>query len=391
MVRAGNLPSASVCPTAIDAYHKSTIISTTISKAPAGAFHYWSIGSAGHVAMSMGSSKAFMASCHVTDSWGDCIGSSTVAAYTSATGAKYLGWAYDYAKAEISDVKKLSTEEVVLAAADDVVTDSNQADLEWLLENNVNSSSSTRDYAGALNYAKTTPKRDGGSWNGWCGALMVRAGNLPSGSVCPTAIDAYHKSTIISTTATSAPPGAFHYWSIGSAGHVAMSMGSGKAFMASCHITDSWGDCIGSNTVSGYSSTTGAKYLGWAYDYAKAEISDVRKPNPPGPTPTPSGLPRTTCEENGIPGTNYYARQQYWASKYGYTGPINGVLGVNSWIGTQKGLVQYGYTGPQNGIPGVNTYMAMQRLASKYGYTGPVNGVLGENSYKGLAKYFNTL
>ena len=110
----------------------------------------------------------------------------------------------------------------------------------------------------------------------------------------------------------SAPSGAFHYWNIGTAGHVAMATDNGWAMMASCHITESWGDCIGVTPVSTYSATTGAKYLGWSYDYAGAEIADVHKPVPP--SPTPSNLPRTTTEENGIPGTNYYARQQYYVS-----------------------------------------------------------------------------
>jgi len=253
---------------------------------------------------------------------------------------------------------------------------------------NLNGTATTNTYAQAINYGKTHPNRDGGSWNGWCAALMFRAGNLPQSSACPSAIDAYHKSKIISLSANSAPSGAFHYWSIGEYGHVAMATTDGWAMMASCHITESWGECIGVTPVATYTSTTGAKYLGWSYDYAGAEIADVHH----GPTPTPtSDLPRTTTAENGIPGTNYYHRQQLWASYHGYTGPINGVLGPNSWEGTQRGLQAWGYTGPVNGIPGTNTYMAMQRLASHYGYTGPINGVLGTNSYMGFAKFLNTL
>ena len=140
---------------------------------------------------------------------------------------------------------------------------------------------------------------------------MMRAGNFPTSSACPTAIDAYHKSTIISMSPGSAPSGAFHYWNIGSAGHVAMATTNGWAMMASCHVSESWGDCIGVTSVSSYTSTTGAQYLGWAYDYAKAQIADVK----PGPTPTPSGLPRTSTEDDGVPGTNYYVRQQYFVSQ----------------------------------------------------------------------------
>jgi hypothetical protein len=218
---------------------------------------------------------------------------------------------------------------------------------------------------------------------------MWRAGNLPESSACPSAIDAYHKSSIISHDVNSAPSGAFHWWDIGSDGHVAMATGTGNAMMASCHVTESWGTCIGQTSVSGYTSSTGAKYLGWSYDYDGAEIADVHKPVPP---PNPNNIPRSTTEDDGIPGHVYYQRQQLYARMYGYSGPIDGALGTQSWAGTQKGLsAGYGYTGPADGVPGPATYQAMQRLASHYGYTGPIDGALGVNSYKGLAKYFNTL
>lgn len=183
--------------------------------------------------------------------------------------------------------------------------------------------------------------------------------------------------------------GAYHWWDIGADGHVAMATTDGWSMMASCHVEVSWGDCIGTASVSDYTSVTGATYLGWSYDYGGAEIADVHSNNP-SPTPS-SGIPQTATSSTGVPDTNYYKRQQLYASGYGYTGPIDGVLGENSWAGTQRGLVNYGYTGPDDGVPGTNTYAAMQRLASHWGYTGPVDGELGPNSYMGLAKYFNTL
>jgi hypothetical protein len=220
-----------------------------------------------------------------------------------------------------------------------------------------------------------------------CASLMWRAGNLPESSACPSAIDAYHRSTVISKDIYSAPNGAFHWWDIGSDGHVAMAMPNGWSMMASCHVQESWGDCIGTTPVSTYTSTVGATYLGWSYDYAGAEIADVHNNNP---TPS-SDIPRSSTEDTGVPDTYYYMRQQLYASFYGYTGPIDGILGENSWAGTQRGLRNYGYTGPDDGIPGTNTYMAMQRLAAQWGYTGPIDGVLGPNSYKGICRYFNTL
>lgn len=218
-----------------------------------------------------------------------------------------------------------------------------------------------------------------------CAALMMRAGNFPSGAAAPTAIDAYHRSRVISKDIYSAPNGAMHWWDIGSAGHVAMAMPNGWAMMASCHIEQSWGDCIGTTPVADYTKTTGATYLGWSYDYCGAEIADVHSNNPT------SNIPQSNTASTGVPDTYYYMRQQRYASLYGYTGPIDGILGKNSWAGTQRGLRNYGYTGPDDGVPGVNTYKAMQRLAAQWGYTGPVDGELGPNSYKGICRYFNTL
>jgi hypothetical protein len=146
-----------------------------------------------------------------------------------------------------------------------------------------------------------------------CASLMWRAGNLPESSACPSAIDAYHKSTIISTNIASAPSGAFHWWDIGADGHVAMATDNGWAMMASCHVTESWGNCIGATSVAGYTSATGARYLGWSYDYDKAEIADVHKPVPPSP-----GVPHTSTQETGVPDTNYYKRQQIYVSATGF-------------------------------------------------------------------------
>ena len=261
-------------------------------------------------------------------------------------------------------------------------------DIAFTKSSNRTATGATNTYAQAVSYGQTHPTRDGGSWNGWCASFVFRASNLPDSSACPSAIDAYHKSTIISTSYGSAPSGAYHWWDIGTYGHVAIATTNGWAMMASCHVSESWGDCVGVTSVAAYTSVTGAKYLGWSYDYDKSEIADVHKQ--PGPGPTPS-FPRTATQESGSPDSNYYKRQQVWAAQYGYTGPIDGVLGTNSWAGTQRGLRNYGYTGVDDGVPGVNTYKAMQRLAAQHGYTGPVDGSLGPNSYRGLATYFNTL
>jgi hypothetical protein len=217
---------------------------------------------------------------------------------------------------------------------------------------------------------------------------MFRAGALPESSARPTAIAAYHDSSIISMDYNAAPAGAFHWWNIGSDGHVAMALDdAGWALMASAHLQESWGEAIGISSVSFYNSKTGAGYLGWSYDYAGAEIADVHHhpPVPPGP------LPQSSTAQDGIPGPIYYMRQQLFAQENGYTGPLDGVLGVESWAGTQRGLRAFGYTGPDDGVPGTNTFMAMQRVAARYGYQGPIDGALGPNSYRGFATFLNTL
>ena len=256
-------------------------------------------------------------------------------------------------------------------------------------------SSGTNTYAEAIEYGKAHHTRDGDSWSGFCASLMWRAGGLPESSACESAKIAYERSKVVSKDINAAPAGAFHFWDIGADGHVAMAMPNGWAMMASCHITESWGDCIGATPVADYTSTTGARYLGWAYDYAGAEIADVHSKNPPappGPGPSPGGPPpQSQTPSTGVPDNAYYKRQQLWAARFGYTGPVDGVLGEMSWAGTQRGLRQYGYDGPDDGVPGVNTYKAMQRLAAHHGYTGVIDGALGPNSYRGLAVFFNSL
>jgi murein DD-endopeptidase len=106
--------------------------------------------------------------------------------------------------------------------------------------------------------------------------------------------------------------------------------------------------------------------------------------------PAPGGLPKTSTESDGIPGTVFYKRMQNWLRlTNGYTGPIDGVPGTNTYAALQRAMRGYGYTGPIDGAPGINTWRAVQRLASGYGYTGPIDGVMGPNSWRGFARFLN--
>lgn len=245
-------------------------------------------------------------------------------------------------------------------------------------------------YDRARAYAAAHPLRDGASWSGWCAALMVRFGGFSRAA--PSAISAYHASTIVGHDPAAAPVGAFHFWDIGAYGHVGVDLlgGGGTVFMASSHLHESWGTAIGVNSVSAYDGATGARYLGWSMDYVGQHLAGGGAAACTLATlPAGCAVPPSATATSGTPDTWFWMRMQRFAAANGYAGPINGVLGVHSWAGVQRGLRAWGYTGPDNGVPGVNTYKAMQRLAAAHGYTGPIDGALGPNSYRGLARYLN--
>lgn len=103
-----------------------------------------------------------------------------------------------------------------------------------------------------------------------------------------------------------------------------------------------------------------------------------------------TGLPKTTTEQDGIPGPIMWKRTQNWLRiEQGYTGPIDGVPGVYTYAALQRAMRAYGYTGPIDGVPGRYTWSAVQRLAARWGYTGPIDGVMGPNSWRGFARFVN--
>ncbi|KFE68940.1 hypothetical protein [Hyalangium minutum] len=242
-------------------------------------------------------------------------------------------------------------------------------------------------YDRARAYAAANPKRDGASWDQWCGSLMWRFGQLPASSARDSAILAYHASTIVSTNPATALTGAFHWWDIGAYGHVGADLNGGgtTVFMATRNLAESWGDAIGVNSVSGYSSRTGARYLGWSMDYAGGRIAGGGAP----PGGGGSSLPQTTTEQDGIPGPIYYKRIQTVGQRdFGYTGPIDGITGPN----TEKVRVRItarelnNRGGPrtsaqEDGIPGYIYWTRVQTVGRSFGYTGPIDGNPGPNTY----------
>lgn len=102
-------------------------------------------------------------------------------------------------------------------------------------------------------------------------------------------------------------------------------------------------------------------------------------------------LPKTTTEQDGVPGVVMWKRAQKWLSlESGYQGPVDGEPGVRTYAALQRNMRDhYGYTGVVDGAPGPLTWSAVQRLASEYGYGGPVDGVMGTESWRGFARFLN--
>jgi murein DD-endopeptidase len=103
-----------------------------------------------------------------------------------------------------------------------------------------------------------------------------------------------------------------------------------------------------------------------------------------------TGLPKTSTEQDGVPGTVFYQRMQTWLKiTASYTGPVDGVPGTGTYAALQRAMRAYGYTGPIDGVMGTSSWMAVQRLAATRGYTGPVDGAMGPNSWRGFAAFLN--
>ena len=70
------------------------------TKAPIGAFHYWTYGNDGHVGLDTkgGGNDVFMASAFIRESLGNAIGFQSVDEYTRFGVTPYRGWSMKYGK-----------------------------------------------------------------------------------------------------------------------------------------------------------------------------------------------------------------------------------------------------------------------------------------------------
>ena len=176
----------------------------------------------------------------------------------------------------------------------------------------------TRLHDAARAYAAANPTRPptrtSGTWNQLCGVLMYQFGASLGWSPAPHvtgpgAIDVSRASGTLNGDSAAAPVGAFHFWAIGTYGHVGMDLdgGGSTVFMATSAVRESWGSSLGINSVSGYSTAKGARYLGWSTNYGGGHPNIPADP-PPDPTvrrTVPAGVnvrpAPTTQAAKGIP------------------------------------------------------------------------------------------
>lgn len=115
---------------------------------------------------------------------------------------------------------------------------------------------------GVIDYARSHPLRDGGTWQNWCASFVYRAGGFSQAFL--SAMVAGDNAGPLSLNWGAAPPGAIHYWSgVGGDGHCAFELGSSRLLMASGSVTDRWGTAMGTITFQDY-ARLGIPYRGWS-------------------------------------------------------------------------------------------------------------------------------
>jgi GH25 family lysozyme M1 (1,4-beta-N-acetylmuramidase) len=230
------------------------------------------------------------------------------------------------------------------------------------------------------------------NWDQKCQALMwqlcAKFGTAPT--VYTSANSARTASTIVSTNAAAAPPGAFHYWTIGEFGHVGISLGNGYALMGTTKITDKWATNVGVNSVSGYTASTGAVYKGWSSTNGR---NDVVIDGVYGTAPASVGG-GTVDYAFGLNSAAQLASQKALNKLGLYSGVQDGVFGGLSVRALQQhlkntGLLPAAYV--VDGVPGKVYGSAVQELAKRHGYSGPIDGAPGAATSAGIIAWAATV
>ena len=96
----GRVPSFPFPATAKIAGDLAGVLNPDYTKAPIGAFHYWTAASDGHVGLDTqgGGTSVFMASAFIAESLGNAIGFQSVEVYSRNGAYPYRGWSMNYGK-----------------------------------------------------------------------------------------------------------------------------------------------------------------------------------------------------------------------------------------------------------------------------------------------------
>lgn len=120
----------------------------------------------------------------------------------------------------------------------------------------------------------------GRDWTNLCQALMWRVIDAFGSPVNPTSYSsaqvAANNSSPLNGNLAAAPAGAFHYWRLGTPGHVGLDMEGGgtNVLMATGRaVGTDWGHHVREASVVDYNATGGVVYLGWSMHNGTSTIA----------------------------------------------------------------------------------------------------------------------
>lgn len=164
----------------------------------------------------------------------------------------------------------------------------------------------TRTVDAGISFLKANPTRKtipgakwrllyGWSWSQLCVAAVYWA--IGATHSYDTANLARAHSQIISTS-RDIPKGAIGWLSLGKDGHVCFGTGGGRIGGASRAWSD-WGSALGDSTIEAYEKATGAKWIGWGWDFGGqeftgAEAAHTAAQTAPASTGTKKPAPKPT-------------------------------------------------------------------------------------------------
>ena len=247
----------------------------------------------------------------------------------------------------------------------------------------------TRTPTQAVSWAKT--QIGSKDYPGMCEKFVRTSFGLPA--MYPTATAAYLGSKADGTIYTDKmpPAGVPVYWSIpgNPAGHVALSIGGGKAISTS-NENMSGANGIVTIDISRYKGG----YRGWSDFYHGKRVYTKPVTVVTSSKPKPSASTLYKGKIDGKFEAMSIESWQAWLKRRGYYAhAIDGVMEVESWKAVQRWLTNDGYYNRAiDGKPGEWTIKGVQNALQNAGYYKgfKVDGVFGTETVKALQEYLST-